>query len=121
IVRQGWRRLVDRLDGADPAEAAARGGEEIALPPLVNAGCRSGELDLDDVLQVRMLAVGQYPDGRHVAAGPDDPFTGEKAERQFALVTRCPHHRRQRRPAQSDFARLLCSGPSLARSTRLRT
>src|SRR5438067_684747 len=107
VVRQRRRRLVDRLDGADATEAAAGGSEKIALPAPVNAGRRWGQLDLDDVLQVRMLAVGQHPDCGHIAAGPNDPFTEEEAQRQLALVTRRPHHDGQRRPAYSNFERLL--------------
>src|SRR5205823_13820954 len=107
IVRQRRGSLMDRLDGADAAKAAARGRKKIALPALVNARRRCGQPNLDNVLQVRMLAVRQSADGRDLASGPNDSFTEEKAQRQLMLVTGRPHHHGQRRAANSNFERLL--------------
>src|SRR5438094_2304105 len=68
-----------------------------------------------------MLAVGQQADCRHIAAGPNDAFTEEKAQCQIALVTGRPHHHGQRRPCYSNFERLLRGELVLDPSTSLRT
>src|SRR6266851_8192293 len=39
VIRKGRCCLVDRLDAADPAQPTTRGGQEVALPALVDAGC----------------------------------------------------------------------------------
>src|SRR5205807_4948676 len=107
IVRKRRRRLVDRLDAAHPAQPAARGRQEVALPALIHAWRRWRQLDIDDIFEIRVLAVRDDREGGHVVGRANDALPEEKAEREVAVVARGPHHQGQRLAADTDFQWLL--------------
>ena len=107
VVRQRRRRLVDRLDAADAAESAAGRREEIPLPAAVDPGRTRSELDVDDILQVGMLAVRHDRHAGDIGGPANDALAVKKSERQLAVVSRCPHHHRQRGAADAYFQGLL--------------
>jgi hypothetical protein len=54
-----------------------------------------------------MLAIGDQPHAGDISGAANDAFPEKKSERQLALMTRRPHHHRQRDAADADFERLL--------------
>src|SRR5207245_11246088 len=94
VVRQRRRRLVDRLDAADAAESAAGRRQEIPLPAAVDPGRTGSQLDVDDILQVGVLAVWQDPHLGDISGPANDALAIKKSERQLPLEPRRPHHHR---------------------------
>src|SRR5207249_1255951 len=63
--------------------------------------------DVDAILQIWMLAVGQDRHAGDIGGPADDALAIKKSEHQLALVPRRPHHHRERGAADADFQRLL--------------
>jgi hypothetical protein len=77
------------------------------LPALVDAGSRWRELDVDDVLEIRVLAVRDDGERPHIIGGANDPFTEKESERKVAVVAGRAHHEGQRLAGNTDFQWLL--------------
>ena len=77
------------------------------MPPAIDTRRTRSQVDVDDILQVGMLAIRQDPHAGDVGSLANDPFPKKKSQRQLALVARRPHHHRQRGTADTDFQRFL--------------
>ena len=85
----------------------------MALPARVLAWRAGAEHDVEHVLQVRMLSVGDGADLPDVPAPGDDAFAEEESQGQLAVRPRRPHHHRQRLAVEADLERLLRREPVL--------
>src|SRR5712671_6376483 len=82
-----WKRrclAMDGLDAADAAEPTTGRREELALPARVAPRCSRRELEVEDILELRMLAVRDHGEVGHVRGGADDAFAVAEAKSQLS-------------------------------------
>ena len=101
---------TQRIDGDPPAEPARRRGEDV--PPLLEArfqpgGRLAGEIDVDDVVDLRVIGMPAVLDGAEVVVRSDDAFGEQKPRGELAVGTRCAHDDREGAAVQPDFQRFL--------------
>src|SRR6266849_1751007 len=108
IVWKRRRLAVDGLDATDAAEPTTGRREELALPARVAPRGGGGELQVEDILELRVLAIRHHREVGHIRGGADDAFAVTEAQRQLAVMPRGPHHHRQRLAGEPELERLFC-------------